>query len=63
MVSSIDTLICFTAQVAMKMRDDYNVSVDVVPQHWFAARIHRYCDAGDDVATATFKIVNENAVR
>ena len=60
-VASMETLVCFAAQVAMKLRDDYGISVDTLKQRWFAANVHRLCNGGYDVSSAAFIIANERA--
>jgi hypothetical protein len=56
---SLDGLVCFAAQVGMKLRDDYGVSVDTLRQPWFAAQVHRLWNQRHDASSATFIIANE----
>lgn len=51
------------AQVALKMRDDYGINWNDLPQPWAADFLHDACVDNWSVASITFALVNHHQAR
>lgn len=52
-------LVLYSMQVAMKIKEDYNLSVDTMPQHWLYEMIHDYYTDKYPVYDTAFMIASK----